>query len=222
MISEKSKISTANQLFPMNLSSPVRLEILSNTSGRIRLRFLPECRDLELMTEVSTTARLMLGSAKTVRLNPTIGTLTITYETGELDITELGQTLTALGIEFVTETPNVAGANVSEQLKQVVSGWNKRVNHATGGTSDLRVLVPFFLGLLALRQVLNKNSPRLRLAPWYMLAWYAFDSFMQLNRSTESRINRAFAPTNIPSNTSAISKSSSPEMSVETVENFEH
>lgn len=174
---------TMNSLVPFAFSAPVRLEILSNTPGRIRLRFLPECRDPELMNQVSEAARLMLDSVKTVRLNPTIGTLTVIYGAGTVDITELDQTLTAFGIEFVTETSKLADTNASEQLKQVLSGWNNRVNHATGGTSDLRFLIPLLLGLLSLRQILNKNSPRLRLAPWYMLAWYAFDSFMQLNRA---------------------------------------
>jgi hypothetical protein len=46
--------------------------------------------------------------------------------------------------------------------------------------------MPLFLSLLALRQLFSK-SPRLKTAPWYILAWYAFDSFLKLNDPPEKR-----------------------------------
>jgi len=45
---------------------------------------------------------------------------------------------------------------------------------------DLRFLFPLILTLLALQQLFSK-SPCLNTAPWYILAWYAFDSFLKLN-----------------------------------------
>jgi hypothetical protein len=45
---------------------------------------------------------------------------------------------------------------------------------------DLRFLFPLSLSLLALRQLLVKGW-QLELIPWYVLAWYAFDSFIKLH-----------------------------------------
>jgi hypothetical protein len=56
---------------------------------------------------------------------------------------------------------------------------------ATAGSVDLRFLFPLLLSLLALRQIFTK-SPGLKTSHWYVLAWYAFDSFMKLNNTKES------------------------------------
>jgi hypothetical protein len=37
------------------------------------------------------------------------------------------------------------------------------------------------------RQMVSK-SPRLNTAPWYVLAWYAFDSFMKLNAPQQDTV----------------------------------
>jgi hypothetical protein len=52
---------------------------------------------------------------------------------------------------------------------------------ATDG-QDLRALLPLGVGLLALRQALRGRG-RLDDAPWYVLGWYAFDSFWKLRPS---------------------------------------
>jgi hypothetical protein len=51
---------------------------------------------------------------------------------------------------------------------------------ARGTGSDLRLLAPLTLGLLALRRA-ARNGPRLGDAPWYVLAWYAWESYTKLN-----------------------------------------
>nr|OEJ74038.1 hypothetical protein BH720_16560 [Desertifilum tharense IPPAS B-1220] len=72
------------------------------------------------------------------------------------------------------------------KLTRAIARLNQRVNLATEGTMDLRFLFPLLLALLSLRQMFSK-SPRLNTAPWYILAWYAFDSFMKLN-SQEDKV----------------------------------
>ena len=51
---------------------------------------------------------------------------------------------------------------------------------ATGG-HDLRLLVPMGFAVLSLRQ-LRRGDQRLRDAPWYLLGWYAFESFTKLQQ----------------------------------------
>jgi hypothetical protein len=51
---------------------------------------------------------------------------------------------------------------------------------ATNGIVNLQLLVPFGLGALALRQLLRYGW-QIEAAPWYVLAYAAFDSFIKLH-----------------------------------------
>jgi hypothetical protein len=51
------------------------------------------------------------------------------------------------------------------------------------GRADLRTLLPVGLGALAVREVL---SGRAVAAPWYVLAWYAFDSFTRFRQAPKN------------------------------------
>ena len=56
---------------------------------------------------------------------------------------------------------------------------NELVARRTHGT-DLRTLVPVGLGMLALRQFV-RGEQRLSGAPWYVLAWYATETFWKFH-----------------------------------------
>ena len=62
--------------------------------------------------------------------------------------------------------------------------FNKKFEQATSGEVDLRFLFPLGLSLLAVRQILVKGW-QLELIPWYVLAWYSFDSFIKLNGAND-------------------------------------
>lgn len=62
---------------------------------------------------------------------------------------------------------------------------NQRVEQITNGSVDLRLLLPLLFALLALRQLFAKEGSTLKTSPWYVLAWYAFDSFLKLNNNTK-------------------------------------
>lgn len=57
----------------------------------------------------------------------------------------------------------------------------RRVRHG-----DLRTLVPLGLGLLSVRQAL-RGSDRLTDAPWYILAWYASETFFKFHGDPGTR-----------------------------------
>ncbi|MFM6157086.1 MAG: hypothetical protein ACKO3K_19875 [Cuspidothrix sp.] len=65
-------------------------------------------------------------------------------------------------------------------VRNAVFLLNKRVERATDGTVDLRFMFPLALGILSVRQLTIKGL-QLDIIPWYVLAWYAFDSFLKLN-----------------------------------------
>jgi hypothetical protein len=163
---------------------PIRLHIVSKTQGRIRLRIAPEHRQDEVMTGIKHLIETFLDGIEHIRTNTQTGSVVI-YFTGEIaQLEDAFSTLNASGI-VLNDTPTEK-STAAARLTTAISGLNQRVNLATEGTIDLRFLFPLLLALLALRQLFSK-SPRLNTAPWYILAWYAFDSFVKLNSSDSDK-----------------------------------
>jgi hypothetical protein len=73
-------------------------------------------------------------------------------------------------------------SRVADVIEQRLGTANRRVHRATDGSVDLRMLVPLSLAALAVRQ-LFRAGPRLANAPWYVLAYYAFDVFYKLHHT---------------------------------------
>lgn len=78
-------------------------------------------------------------------------------------------------------------SDISRDFINVISDINDDVGRLTNGVADLRLLLPLGLSLLAIRQLINRGL-QIEQIPWYILAWYAFDSFIKLNIETESPI----------------------------------
>ncbi|OKH29325.1 DUF5132 domain-containing protein [Chroogloeocystis siderophila] len=79
---------------------------------------------------------------------------------------------------------NKSGA--SEYIIDVFTEFNAQVKEMTNGVADLRLLLPLGLSAIALRQLLTKGL-QIEEIPWYVLAWYAFDSFTKLNETPTPR-----------------------------------
>jgi hypothetical protein len=71
-------------------------------------------------------------------------------------------------------------SEVSSRVQGAFQEVDVRLHQLTSGRWNLRSVVPAAFGLLALRAILRDPSA-LGSAPWYVLAWYAFDSFYKLN-----------------------------------------
>ncbi|WP_107806107.1 DUF5132 domain-containing protein [Nodularia spumigena] len=78
-------------------------------------------------------------------------------------------------------------SSVAEDFVNVMSDLNADVDRMTNGVVDLRLLVPLALSILAIRQLL-KQGLKLEEIPWYILAWFAFDSFVKLNDKDEVKL----------------------------------
>jgi hypothetical protein len=77
----------------------------------------------------------------------------------------------------------VRTSQAAESLMNTTSEINTRVRQATNGIVDLQLLFPLGLGAIALKQLLQKGF-EFEEIPWYVLAWYAFDSFVKLNETS--------------------------------------
>jgi hypothetical protein len=119
-----------------------------------------------------------------VKTNPPIGSMTLYCDAEVGDLENFFAPLQELGL-IVNDAPDAPSGKtaVAATVTGAMARLNQRVNQFTEGSVDLRSLVPLLLGLWAMRQFFGKSQSRMRIVPWYALAWYAFDTFMKLNAS---------------------------------------
>ena len=71
-------------------------------------------------------------------------------------------------------------SDVASAVRETFAHANRRVLNSTRGSVDLRMLAPIGLAGLSLRQLL-REGPKLEAIPWYVLGYYAFDTFVKLH-----------------------------------------
>ncbi|MFA9460642.1 hypothetical protein [Thiohalorhabdus methylotrophus] len=110
------------------------------------------------------------------------GSLIVHHEPGAL--TDIKAVLEDLGI-LLAGTTDVGtelerGAGPGSVLINAVNDLNRRLRLSSRGLLDLRILVPAGFAGLAVRQAL-RHGLQIEAAPWYLLAYLAFDSFVKLH-----------------------------------------
>lgn len=85
-----------------------------------------------------------------------------------------------LSPDFQPRSDKDGRTSMAEDFINVMSDFNTDVDRLTDGVMDLRSLFPLALALLALAQLV-KQGTQLDTIPWYLLAWFAFDSFVKLH-----------------------------------------
>ncbi|MEJ6481921.1 HMA2 domain-containing protein [Nostoc punctiforme UO1] len=160
---------------------PISTKVVSSTPGRLRLRVAHSHRQPEKMQRIAN-ALLANPHITQVKTNVHHGSIVINDDGKDGSLENVLATLKDLGIIFadVTEGNTEAAAGVSSALVDL----NQRVKQSTHGAFDLRILFPLGLASLSLRQLLNKGL-QLEVIPWYVLAWYAFDSFIKLHGTSQ-------------------------------------
>lgn len=156
-------------------------QVLHASPGRVRLRVQRE--DLESAAMVQAERALTgLTGVQGVRKNPVTRSVLITFDAQAMDFEDLIVAAAEAGvvIEPAFEAPNVRS---SRPIDQVITDFSRRVDErvrqGTGGTLDARTLLPIGLAALAARELMTTG---LSAAPWYVLLWYSFDSFMKLRK----------------------------------------
>lgn len=177
------KASTTNDL---DLSS-LEAQIVSQTPGRVRLRVTPAYRRQQKIAPIANALKAR-SEVDRVKTNIPSGSITVLHGRELLSSQDMCEVLQDLGINLVkmTETSTRAVDRSSSAATEVIktaTNLNRRVKTATDNTVDLRFLVPLSFGVLAVRQLVVKGW-QLELIPWYVLAWYTFDSFFKLHATT--------------------------------------
>ncbi|MBD0388496.1 MAG: hypothetical protein ICV54_18845 [Nostoc sp. C3-bin3] len=162
---------------------PISTKVVSSTPGRLRLRVAHSHRQPEKMQSIAN-ALSANGHINQVKTNVHHGSIVINHDGNDGSLENVLATLKDLGIIFanVSEGNTEAAAGVSSAVVDL----NQRVKQSTGGAFDLRILFPVGLASLSLRQLLNKGL-QLEGIPWYVLAWYAFDSFIKLHGNSQKQ-----------------------------------
>lgn len=165
--------------------------LISQTPGRIRLRLNKNYRQPQKIKQLVSALKEQLEIYR-VRSNIQTGSLTIFYATNHWNCEKIADVLQTLNIAIlkpenkINQHPHQSGA--AAEVTSFVTSLNQRVGEATDGTVDIRFLVPLGFSFLAVRQLLIKGFT-LDIIPWYVFAWYAFDSFLKLHyTSTPSSV----------------------------------
>lgn len=124
-----------------------------------------------------------------VRTNVQTGSIVIHHADRDDSLDAIATVLQDLGVVLGSvidvDLPFSRGkSEVAADLTNAVADLNEGVGKATNGVVDLRLLVPVGLATLALRELL-RTGWEFEAAPWYVLAWYAFDSFIKLHYTAE-------------------------------------
>ncbi|OUL28066.1 HMA2 domain-containing protein [Nostoc sp. 106C] len=177
---EQTAINTQSKLIPT--------KIISDTPGRLRLRIAPGDRQAGKMQKIANLLEAQPNVSQ-VRTNIDRGSILINHDRGDDSLENVLSTLKDIGIIFgdISEGSTEASAGVSNAVVDL----NKRVQQATNGAMDLRFLFPLGLSILSVRQLLIKGL-QFETIPWYVLAWYAFDSFIKLNTNRQPQTNSEY------------------------------
>jgi hypothetical protein len=185
------------------MTDPRRARLVHAVPGRLRLRL--ERNDLtDEFIQAIERAFLTTDGVREVQVTPQTGSVVVRFDPAQLDPERL------MAQNRLRQLLAVERADRPEDLKKTVptSHTAARIQHAfhevdvrlselSKGRWDLRSVVPATFGLLALRQIVT-NFGELAGIPWYVLAWYAFDSFWKLNEQARMTLQEPTEPSTPP------------------------
>ncbi|MGQ4648233.1 HMA2 domain-containing protein [Lyngbya aestuarii] len=171
--------------------------IVSRTPGRIRFRVVPCSRQKDQLEQITRSLKERLGIYR-VRTNAASGSITVFHALEHLSFDDVKAILRDLGIIFLEVTQREpietkGKSEVAAGIANTVTDLNQRVGQATSGVVDLRFLLPLGFAALSLRQLVAKGL-QLEIIPWYVLAWYSFDSFIKLHYTSEPQGKNNYRP----------------------------
>jgi hypothetical protein len=127
----------------------------------------------------------------TVHANPATGSLLVHYDREALHRDDILGILEDVGLVFadLADVPAPSGgphSTTAGGLIEAIGDLDARLSALTNRRVDLKLLFPFALGAIGLRQTLSQGLG-LSQVPGYVLLWYAFDSFWKFHQQTPRR-----------------------------------
>ena len=161
------------------------VDVSSSSPGRMRLRLPRGYRTPEEVQRIARAVGARVG-VSSVQTNVATGSILVHYDQERASPGDLRAALIEVGVA-VRDAPSATAARgrgerpAAATLTGILGDLNGRVNRATKGGFDLRLLVPLGLGALAARQIAREGWD-INEIPWYVLAWDAFQSFNTLHQ----------------------------------------
>jgi hypothetical protein len=165
---------------------PRRGRVVHAVPGRVRVRLdeggLSEDTAARLRSAIETVPGVV-----SVRANPRTASLVIQYDPDSLDVGAVIARSRAANLLVELPDPDAHGppvmppSEVATRIQRAFGDIDARLHELSAGRWNLRSVVPAAFGVLALRAIL-RDPGALAAAPWYVLAWYAFDSFIKLHQ----------------------------------------
>ena len=154
------------------------IRIVSSTPRRTRIRVSRKRR----------SPKEMVRLAKALEKSPEISSVEANLHTGTLvvyhkkeSLHEIRATLEDMGVVLMAAT----GVEMpTKWLTEAVSDLDARLRLVTNDALNLKLLLPLGFGALAILQLIRRGF-QFEGAPWYILAFFAFESFTRLNEGDE-------------------------------------
>ncbi len=173
-------------------NKPKQTRIVSSTPGRTRIKVSPKRRTEQEMQRIAAALEQRTG-ATAACTNIRTGSILVRHPSTGLNavldtLRDLGVIVgSAAGIPIPVADDRT---RLTSSLAGAVVNLNRRVETATRGLVDLRLLVPVGFGALAVLQLLRRGF-QFEAAPWYVLAYVAFDSYSRLHPTADVEIRAA-------------------------------
>lgn len=162
--------------------------------GRVRLKVAHVRDDAAFASELRQKLAAMLG-VREVEVRPRTGSVVILYDVAVLgtgdSLQSLAESLTPLFPGLTAEDLNAfatlaaTGAaatempSVGESVRAFFASINDNIRRATGGSADLKILLPLTLFAIGVRSLLK--SDKLVSPTWYDFLWFALGTYFMLN-----------------------------------------
>jgi len=165
----------------------VRATISHSVPGRLRVRVEAASTAQRDDVLAAITAIGSRPGIDQVRADRRTGSALVTFDPDEMSIEDAvallrsaHAALRALPSPALVSSIDAGISDAAAVIRRGVGTADSSVLRATRGAVDLRVLVPIGLAGLSARQ-LARYGIGLKTIPWYVLAYYAFDSFVKLH-----------------------------------------
>jgi len=153
------------------------VRVVSAVPGRLRLRAIDRSARAHVLAVAEEVGRSEAVTSVDVRA----ASASVVVRFQPEDATAVADLLLSLGVELRAGLPLAPARDPASAIGAAALAANQAVGRRLDGT-DLRVLVPVGLGVLAARRAM-RGEERLADAPWYVLAWYASETFLKFHGS---------------------------------------
>ena len=163
-------------------------QMVSNTPGRLRVRMDHSGRRSDLMEHIKVYLENQAG-IRQVNTNTSSGSVLVRYDEQTHShheilsmLRDIGVILYEVAFDGERDLSDVGPSSTAAEITRAISDLDNRIYHLTGGTANLRLMVPLLMGAVGVWQI-RRNGWGLTQVPGYVLLWYAFDAFYKFHQN---------------------------------------